>query len=133
VGNRVGEFTGSPERQGYPGYGRTDLHAGVTIDSWTANLFVTNLADRRALLGGGLGSFPPFAFTVIQRASKACAPPSSVQALPCIIGMRIGFTAVSRRLIQPLLHSPQTARILFVLTGPGLARKVAGRLAGDLF
>lgn len=66
VGNRVGEFTTSPARQVYPAYTKADLRAGLAYHSVTATLFVNNLTDRRALLGGGLGSFPPFAFTVIQ-------------------------------------------------------------------
>lgn len=68
VGEREGVFgtVAAPERQIYPAYSRVDLHAGVKSDSWQANLFVTNLTDRRGELTGGVGTFPPFAFTYIQ-------------------------------------------------------------------
>jgi len=71
VGERVGNFTAPPPdippRQDYSGYAKTDLHAGVNISSWTINLFVNNLTDRRGILFGGLGTVPnPAAFTYIQ-------------------------------------------------------------------
>jgi len=65
VGNRLGEFTGS-ERQELPGYTRIDLRAGARSDSWTASVFVNNVADRRGVLNGGLGQFPPFGFILVQ-------------------------------------------------------------------
>jgi iron complex outermembrane recepter protein len=66
VGDRVGTFIPSPDRQIYPSYSRTDLHGGVRYEAWTANLFVNNVADQRGLLGGGAGTYPPFAFRYIQ-------------------------------------------------------------------
>jgi iron complex outermembrane recepter protein len=70
VGNREGVFAStfatSTERQALPAYTKTDLRAGVKYDSWTANVFVNNLTDDRGVLAGGLGAFPPFAFTYIQ-------------------------------------------------------------------
>jgi iron complex outermembrane recepter protein len=70
VGDRAGEFTSAPPapppRQDYPGYAQVNFRTGVKSDSWTVNVFATNLFDRRALLGGGLGSFPPYGFTLIQ-------------------------------------------------------------------
>ena len=66
VGNRRGLFTGTTERQEYPGYAEADLHAGVTYDLWTVNLFVNNVTDRRGEIGGGLGSFPPNTFYYVQ-------------------------------------------------------------------
>jgi hypothetical protein len=66
VGDRLGEFTGTPQRQDLPAYTKTDLHAGVKYDSWTVNAFVNNVADRRGVLNGGLGQFPPFGFVEIQ-------------------------------------------------------------------
>jgi outer membrane receptor protein involved in Fe transport len=66
VGNRVGEFTGSPQRQDLPGYTKTDLRAGTKYDSWTVNVFVNNVADTRGVLNGGLGQFPPYGFVLIQ-------------------------------------------------------------------
>lgn len=66
VGNRVGFFTPTPQRQDFPGYARTDLRAGAKYNSWTLNLFVNNLADKRAALAGGLGTSPVFAFQYLQ-------------------------------------------------------------------
>jgi len=45
------------QRQFYPAYAQMDLRAGVKYDLWTANAFVTNVADKRGVLRGGLGSF----------------------------------------------------------------------------
>ena len=66
VGDRVGGFQSTPERQDLPGYATTDIHLGATYRAWTTNLFVNNIADRRGVIGGGIGAFPPFAFTYIQ-------------------------------------------------------------------
>jgi len=71
VGNRVGNFTAPPPaippRQDYAGYAKADLHVGAKFNSWTANLFVNNLTDRRGVLFGGLGTVPnPAEFTYIQ-------------------------------------------------------------------
>jgi len=66
VGERIGEFTATPQRQPFPGYAQTDLHAGAKYNSWTLNLFVNNVTDKRGLLRGGLGSLYPFAFDYIQ-------------------------------------------------------------------
>jgi iron complex outermembrane recepter protein len=66
VGDREGEFTSTAVRQDLPGYARTDLQMGAKYGFWTVNLFVNNLADKRGLLTGGLGSYPPFAFSYIQ-------------------------------------------------------------------
>jgi len=66
VGERVGIFTGSPARQVFPAYARTDLHAGAHFEEWTVNLFLNNATDRRGLLSGGLGTTDPNTFTFIQ-------------------------------------------------------------------
>jgi iron complex outermembrane recepter protein len=71
VGDREGVFRGSSmgsplPRQNYPSYTSADLRAGVRYRSWTTNLFVNNVADQRGVRGGGLGSFPPYAFQYIQ-------------------------------------------------------------------
>lgn len=70
VGDRESEFaqvfTGSTQRQNLPAYAKADLRAGARYESWTVNLFINNVADRRGLLSGGLGSYPPFAFQYIQ-------------------------------------------------------------------
>jgi outer membrane receptor for Fe3+-dicitrate len=66
VGSRPGTFTTSANRTLYPAYTRTDLNAGIEQGDWTAHVFVSNATDARGILGGGLGTFPPFAFTYIQ-------------------------------------------------------------------
>jgi outer membrane receptor protein involved in Fe transport len=66
VGDRVGEFTGTTQRQDLPAYTKIDLRAGTKYDSWTVNVFVNNVADKRGVLNGGLGQFPPFGFVYIQ-------------------------------------------------------------------
>ncbi len=65
VGDRKGVFL-SPSRQDLPAYAKTDLLLGAKSGSWTANLFVNNLSDRRGVLSGGLGQFPPFVFQYVQ-------------------------------------------------------------------
>lgn len=52
--------------QNHPACAKADLHSGVTYDSWTANLYVNNLANELGLLGGGTGTYPTFAFLYIQ-------------------------------------------------------------------
>ena len=63
VGDREGPFTGAPgapgPRQGFPGYAKTDLHAGLKIDSWKVDLFANNVTNRRGVLDGGYGYFYP--------------------------------------------------------------------------
>ncbi len=66
VGNRVGVFTSTADRQDFPAYARTDLRAGAKYGTWTANLFVNNVTDRRGVLDGGTGYLLPFAFIYIQ-------------------------------------------------------------------
>jgi iron complex outermembrane recepter protein len=66
VGDHMGQFNSTPERQYFPPYAQTDAHVGLIYDTWSATLFVNNVTDRRGLLAGGLGTYPPFAFTVIQ-------------------------------------------------------------------
>jgi iron complex outermembrane receptor protein len=70
VGDREGIFTGLPgapaPRQSFPAYAKTDLRAGLKYGSWHWNLFVTNVADRRGVLGGGIGAVPPYSFIYIQ-------------------------------------------------------------------
>jgi iron complex outermembrane receptor protein len=70
IGNREGNFASiysTPAvRQVYPGYAKADLRAGIKYDSWMVNLFANNIADKRAPLYGGLGSFNPSAFEYLQ-------------------------------------------------------------------
>jgi iron complex outermembrane recepter protein len=67
IGNRLGTFVPAPTaRADFPSYTKVDLRAGMRYDSWSANLYATNIGDRRGILGGGAGTFPPFAYTYIQ-------------------------------------------------------------------
>jgi iron complex outermembrane recepter protein len=68
VGDRIGQFVGpAPQtRARYPAYTQANVHSGVRYDSWAFNVFVNNLADKRGVLGGGAGNYPPFAFSYLQ-------------------------------------------------------------------
>jgi iron complex outermembrane recepter protein len=66
IGDRKSVFTGSALRQEFPSYTQFDVRAGVELDSWAASLFVNNLADKRGILSGGIGTAYPFAFAYIQ-------------------------------------------------------------------
>jgi len=59
IGDRLGDFQGIQAgvplpRQNLPGFSRTDLRLGTKYNSWSGNLFVNNVADKRGVLGGGL-------------------------------------------------------------------------------
>jgi iron complex outermembrane recepter protein len=66
VGDRTADFTGSAQRQELPAYTRVDARAKFELGDWAADVFVNNVTDKRALLGGGIGGFPAYAFTYIQ-------------------------------------------------------------------
>jgi outer membrane receptor protein involved in Fe transport len=70
VGSRLGIFNSPPPalppRQYLSPYAKTDLRAGAKYETWTLNLFVNNLADKRGVLSGGLGTLNPAAFNYIQ-------------------------------------------------------------------
>jgi outer membrane receptor protein involved in Fe transport len=66
VGDRIGPFTGTPQRQNFGSYTRTDLHAGLKYDDWSASLFVNNVSDARGMLNGGVGYVFPSEFIYIQ-------------------------------------------------------------------
>jgi outer membrane receptor protein involved in Fe transport len=65
VGARVGEFTSSPQRSTFPGYAQANLRTGAKFEAWTVSLFVNNVADKRGLVYGGLGSANPSAYFYI--------------------------------------------------------------------
>lgn len=66
MGERLGEFTDPyAPRQELPAYSQTDLRAGIKSDPWTFNLYVNNVADRRGLLFGGIGSPNGYEFSII--------------------------------------------------------------------
>ncbi len=66
VGDRLGGFGATPQRQDFPEYAKVDLRVGVKDDAWTVNLFAANITDKRGLLSGGLGYAPQYAFVYIQ-------------------------------------------------------------------
>jgi iron complex outermembrane receptor protein len=66
VGDRVGAFRATSLRQSFPAYTQANLRAGMMYASWTANLFVTNLADSRGVLAGGLDAVPTNSFIYTQ-------------------------------------------------------------------
>ncbi len=66
IGARQGIFVPAPPRQEFPGYAKTDLHFGVKHQHWTATVYVNNVADKRGLLNGGVGTFLPWTFQYIQ-------------------------------------------------------------------
>jgi outer membrane receptor protein involved in Fe transport len=56
VGSREADFiTGIPQRIRFPGYTDLDLRTGARYESWTVNLFLNNVCDRRGITGGGVG------------------------------------------------------------------------------
>jgi len=66
VGDRVGYFRDVPQRDHYPEYARTDIRAGVSYQSWTADIFVNNVFDRRAVLSGIVLGSPVPRLTYLQ-------------------------------------------------------------------
>jgi outer membrane receptor protein involved in Fe transport len=66
VGKRFGIFQATPARQVYPAYTKIDLRAGAKYRDWLATFYVNNVADRRGVIGGGLGNFPPYGFYYIR-------------------------------------------------------------------
>lgn len=66
VGERRGDFTASVERETFPAYTKADVRAGVRYGAWTANLFVTNIGDKRGVLNGGSAYTIPYAFVYIR-------------------------------------------------------------------
>jgi iron complex outermembrane receptor protein len=67
-GDSIGNFGPSADRQVYPSFTKADLRAGLKYGgSWTANLYANNIADKRAVIGGGGAyNFPPYGYVVIQ-------------------------------------------------------------------
>jgi iron complex outermembrane receptor protein len=66
VDERKGTFRGTAVRQIYPSYTKMDLHARLVLKSWTANLYVNNVTNKRGILSGGIGSLDKTGFTYIQ-------------------------------------------------------------------
>ena len=72
VGQRVGAFVaaipdGTPQRQVFPGYTQVDGRAALSqSELWSLELYINNVADRRGIIGGGIGTQIPTAFELIQ-------------------------------------------------------------------
>jgi iron complex outermembrane recepter protein len=72
VGQRVGAFVaaipdGTPERQVFPGYTQLDGRAALSeAELWSLEVYINNAADRRGIIGGGIGTQIPTAFELIQ-------------------------------------------------------------------
>jgi iron complex outermembrane recepter protein len=54
VGDRLGEFatTASPVRLTFPSYVSFDVRTGAHVGPWSLDLFCSNVADRRGVVGG---------------------------------------------------------------------------------
>ncbi|MDE1918378.1 MAG: TonB-dependent receptor plug domain-containing protein [Sphingomonadales bacterium] len=66
VGRREGIFRSTSVRQIYPGYNNLDIHARLAWSDWSANLYMTNVTNKRGELTGGIGSLDPVGFQYIQ-------------------------------------------------------------------
>jgi len=72
VGQRVGAFVaaipdGTPQRQVLPGYTQIDWRSALSGAAlWSVELYINNVADRRGIIGGGIGTQIPTAFQLIQ-------------------------------------------------------------------
>jgi len=66
VGNRLNVFRAVSLRERFPAYSQINLRAGVTSGDWSANLFASNVTNKRGILQGGLGYFPVYSYAYIQ-------------------------------------------------------------------
>lgn len=66
IGDMYGIFMPTAARQHFSKYARLDLSGGVNAGSWSFNVYMNNVTDKRVAIGGGLGTFPPYAFGFIQ-------------------------------------------------------------------
>ncbi|MHA4837964.1 TonB-dependent receptor [Sphingopyxis sp. MSC1_008] len=66
VSGREGTFVATPARAIYPAYSQFDLRAGLQYADWSLTLYARNVTDKRGLIGGGAGAYPPSAFVYIQ-------------------------------------------------------------------
>ena len=69
VGDRLGPFPSPPPavppRTDYPAYTKMDVHTGAKYEYWTVTLFCSNLANKRGLLYGGIGTLFPALYEYI--------------------------------------------------------------------
>jgi iron complex outermembrane recepter protein len=67
MGKRAGNFQPvGVDRQLFPSYVKTDLRAGARYQSWLVDVYLNNVANKRAELGGGVDGFPTDAIIYIQ-------------------------------------------------------------------
>jgi len=67
VGDRLGNFQAAgAARPDFPAYTKFDLHAGAKYESWKANIYVDNVADRRGYLSSIANGGSPYAIYIIQ-------------------------------------------------------------------
>ncbi len=66
VGQNYSFFTANGQRVSFPAYTTADVRAGVSYDTWSLGLYVQNVTDKRAMISGGEGDFPPFGFVYIK-------------------------------------------------------------------
>jgi outer membrane receptor protein involved in Fe transport len=58
-------FSQGAFRQDLPAYTQVNTRAGVSYNTWTAQLYATNVTDRRGFLSGGVNEIPPTGFYFI--------------------------------------------------------------------
>lgn len=67
VGDRVGDFlVGAEPREEFDSYTQVNLTGSVYVDQWELGLYVNNVTDEYAFIGGGAGSIIPSALQIIQ-------------------------------------------------------------------
>jgi iron complex outermembrane recepter protein len=64
TGRRVNSVRTTPPPINLPAFTKVDLRAGLAYKDWQANLFLTNLFDKRGVLSGGVA--PYYSFFYIQ-------------------------------------------------------------------
>jgi outer membrane receptor protein involved in Fe transport len=66
IGDSVGIFQPTAARQNFDDYVKLDANAGLNFGTWSLNAYINNITDEHVAIGGGLGTFPPYAFRFIQ-------------------------------------------------------------------
>lgn len=60
VGERQDQFVAGRSRRDLPAYTKTDLRAGIKCETWTAQFYANNVANRRGLISGDPQNILPF-------------------------------------------------------------------------
>lgn len=68
VGGRADLFSTTQDgfRQDLPAYTTVNLRAGTSYNSWTGEVYISNLMDRRGFLSGGINEIPATGFYFIE-------------------------------------------------------------------